>query len=284
MKTVNFIKAQFISLYLTYASIVAAFAIYKVFEHGYSHLWFGVMLTSFPISALIAFWMVRQKTARTGSKLSIIYGLGIIGLALVLFPVTGGPQELGLPHYLAILGFGFFLTYIYWYSNLGRTPSKYLEHGNRLPVFEAIDVHGKKVSSVIFNGKPALYLFFRGNWCPLCMAQVKEVVAAYQRLADQGVEVVLISPQPEMQTRKLAAKFEVPFHFLTDKGCKAARVLGINSPNGLPFGLQILGYDSDTVLPTVIAVNADGEIIFADQTDNYRVRPEPEVFLKIFNA
>jgi peroxiredoxin len=284
MKTVNFIKAQFISLYLTYASIVAVIALYTLYDQGYNHLWFGLLLTSVPISALIAYWMVRQKTARTGSRLPIIYGLGIVGLALVLFPVTGGPQELDLPHYLAIVGFGFFLVYIYWYSRLGRTLSRDLEIGNRLPVFEALDVYGETVSSKSFEGKPTLYLFFRGNWCPLCMAQVKEVAATYQRLIDLGVEVVLISPQPENETRKLAAKFNVPFHFLTDKGGKAAQALGIDAPNGLPFGLQVLGYDSDTVLPTVIAVDSGGDIIFADQTDNYRIRPEPEVFLAVFNA
>jgi hypothetical protein len=35
-------------------------------------------------------------------------------------------------------------------------------------------------------------------------------------------------------------------------------------------------------LPTIIMTNASGKIIFADLTDNYRIRPEPETFLEVF--
>ncbi len=44
-----------------------------------------------------------------------------------------------------------------------------------------------------------------------------------------------------------------------------------------------MGYDSDTVLPTVIITDEKGKIIFVDLTDNYRVRPEPETFLQIID-
>jgi len=43
-----------------------------------------------------------------------------------------------------------------------------------------------------------------------------------------------------------------------------------------------LGYDSDTVLPTAILTDQNGVILFTDQTDNYRVRPEPDTFLRVF--
>jgi len=49
------------------------------------------------------------------------------------------------------------------------------------------------------------------------------------------------------------------------------------------LGMEIFGYDQDTVMPTVIIVNAEGEILFADQTDNYRMRPEPDTFLRILD-
>jgi hypothetical protein len=53
---------------------------------------------------------------------------------------------------------------------------------------------------------------------------------------------------------------------------------------GLPFGMQLLGYDSDTVMPTVIITDDEGKIIFADLTDNYRVRPEPETFMRVLSG
>ena len=62
----------------------------------------------------------------------------------------------------------------------------------------------------------------------------------------------------------------------------AAKQLGIVHRWGTPMGLQMLGYESDTVLPTVILTDSRGIILFSDQTDNYRVRPEPEVFENLF--
>ena len=95
-----------------------------------------------------------------------------------------------------------------------------------------------------------------------------------------GIKVVLVSPQPDEQSRKLAAMHDVPFRFLVDQDNKLARSLEIAVSNGVPIGLPG-GYAPDTVLPTLIVTNAAGTIIFSDQTDNYRVRPEPDVFLAI---
>jgi len=226
--------------------------------------------------------MLFVKKARTKAKLPLQYALAVIGFFLTMIPVFGGPIEISIPHVGAIVGLVTFLLYIYWYSDLGRTKSEALTLGKAMPTFEAFDGDGKKVSTADYVGKPALYMFFRGNWCPLCVAQIKEVVADYQRLADAGIEVFLVSPQSEIETKKLAKKFSVAFHFLTDRDGEAAKKLGIFSPAGLPSGLQVLGYSSDTVLPTVIGVNAAGEIIFLDETDNYRVRPEPETFFAAF--
>ena len=76
----------------------------------------------------------------------------------------------------------------------------------------------------------------------------------------------------------------MPFHFLVDADHEASKRLGIFAKDGLPAGLQVLGYRSDTVWPTVIMTDADGTILFADLTDNYRVRPEPDAFLAVFEA
>ena len=45
----------------------------------------------------------------------------------------------------------------------------------------------------------------------------------------------------------------------------------------------MLGYDSETVLPTIIITNTNtkGHILWAHETDNYRIRPEPDTFLKV---
>ncbi|MBW2550119.1 MAG: hypothetical protein JRE73_04995 [Deltaproteobacteria bacterium] len=48
--------------------------------------------------------------------------------------------------------------------------------------------------------------------------------------------------------------------------------------------MDTLGYDSDSVLPTVVITDPSRRIIFVDLTDNYRVRPEPSTFLAALDA
>jgi hypothetical protein len=42
-----------------------------------------------------------------------------------------------------------------------------------------------------------------------------------------------------------------------------------------------LGYDSDTVMPTVIISDTGGRVLWTHETDNYRIRPEPDVYLAV---
>ncbi len=142
------------------------------------------------------------------------------------------------------------------------------------------DYRGQLHRSVDLLGNPAVLLFYRGNWCPLCMAQISEIAARYREFVDLGITVWLISPQPEDMSRVLAERYDVPFVFLVDKDNKLATELAIAQPNGVPAGVA-RDYPPDTVLPTLVVTGPSGTIVFSDQTDNYRVRPEPDVFLAI---
>jgi len=47
------------------------------------------------------------------------------------------------------------------------------------------------------------------------------------------------------------------------------------------MGMHLLGYDCDTVLPTVIITDKGGRVLWAHETDNYRIRPEPGIYLAV---
>jgi peroxiredoxin len=190
----------------------------------------------------------------------------------------------GWPSAVAVLGLLSTQYYARWYSRLDRERQADLEVGARLPHFEVVDLDGTPVRSDSFLGHPTAFLFIRGNWCPLCMAQVRELAADYRALAERGIEVALISPQPLDETRALAERFEVPFRYLTDPGAAAAASLGIRHDGGVPPGVAQLGYEADTVFPTVIVIDESGTVVFSDQTDDYRVRPEPALFIAALDA
>jgi len=104
----------------------------------------------------------------------------------------------------------------------------------------------------------------------------------YRQLSASGVKLWLISPQPPGHSARLSKRFDAPMDFFVDPGSAAAKALGIAHASGIPAGMQVLGYDSETVLPTVIITDREGKVVWKDETDNYRVRPEPETFLRVF--
>ena len=123
-----------------------------------------------------------------------------------------------------------------------------------------------------------MVMFYRGNWCPLCSVQVKELAAAYRGISALGAKVVLVSPQPATDSRAMAERFDAPMTFLVDGGNAAARALGIQHPGGAPVGVVD---DGETVLPTAVILDADGVVRFSDETGNYRFRPHPDLFLTV---
>ena len=227
------------------------------------------------------------RTARTSENLSFLYfipllSLFIAALGIVIFAIETRQYLLSTVAIMAALGGN--LLYVFWYSRFGREKNTLLEVGKALPEFSLKDASGNVVTSQEIGAQASLIMFYRGNWCPLCMAQIKEVAGQYRELESRGIKIYMVSPQSGGHTKDLAERFDVDMRFLIDEDSKVADKLQIIAENGLPMGLQALGYDSDTVMPTVIMTNEKGKIIFADLTDNYRVRPEPEDFLKVFDA
>ncbi len=183
----------------------------------------------------------------------------------------------------ALIAAAGFVLFVNWYSWFNRPVNRCIQRGERLPDFEATNRNGDSVSTAQFAGQPALLMFYRGNWCPICMAQIREIADGYRGLIERGVKVVLISPQPHDLTERVAQMYDVPFDFWIDEGAAAARKLGIVHTDGVPAGARAQ-YGRDTVLPTVIIVDADGKILYADQSDNFRIRPEPRRFVEVLAA
>ncbi len=272
-------KSVFVSLYLMAAAVITSIAGQSLWFTQDYLTWGGVLLVSAPFLGVITWLMVFRNVARTSPRFPTLIGLATAGALLASWGYVRGGSPLA--PLLAIVAWVGFMLYSYWYSSLKRQGNGQLTIGKSLPNFELTDVAGNKVSSSSFNDRPTIWIFYRGNWCPLCMAQIKELVAQYKELQAYGVRIALISPQPHGKTVALAKRFDAPFDFLTDEGNSAARALGIDHPGGLPMGMQVLGYDSDTVLPTVIISDTGGRILWAHETDNYRVRPEPENYLAV---
>lgn len=278
------IDAKYKSLFLWPATVVSLLLLVlsavQAMMGGHDRLaWLGAVVSSLPLPLLMV-WLWIRPVERTSENLPSLLLVLATGLMIAAWEEFIEGVDAGGAVAAAILNAGIMLAYVFWYSRFGRTESGQLAVGARLPNFTLQDADGNDVRSTDLAGAPLVLLFYRGNWCPLCMAQVREIVGRAAELHDMGINVALVSPQPGAHTKSLAGRHDVSFHFLVDTDNRLAEELGIGIDHGVPMGVGG-GYASRTVMPTVVVSNANGTIVFSDQTDNYRIRPEPDVFLAI---
>ena len=270
------LKSLFISGQITLAvgSVIVA-----VWLTAGGNLWAPALLL--PAVPLLVFlgWLFLGQPARTSANLPWVFWPTLAGTLLVLVLFVLG-HACGLMTTLAVLNLIGVHLYIRWYSRYEQR-APVVQLGEPLPPVSFTNLDGNVITPNSFAGQPVVLLFFRGNWCPLCMAQIREVAAEYQSLQEKGVRVALVSPQSHKQSAELAKQFSVQFDYLRDDDNQAAKVLGIIDAGGTPAGLEALGYDRDTVMPTVLILDGEGRLIYQHLTDNYRIRPEPSLFIQV---
>ncbi len=279
------LRSIFIAIYPIFLVVATAWSGTRLIEGTADALgWWGVLMTTAPFLLLLLRAFIVTDMARTSRRLPTIQGLAIVGLFLAFFAFSISGRAVALELLLAAAGLAAFTLYNFWYSELQAPDNQALEPGQPLPEFSLRTVDGEAVPSTELATGPSFILFYRGNWCPFCMAQIKELVASYAEIESRGVKVVLVSSQPQKKTAMLTGRFSVNFRFLMDPGGAAARALGICVKGGLPMGLGMMGYEADTVMPTIILVGSDGRIVKTVISDNYRVRPEPDTLIGMLEA
>ncbi len=242
--------------------------------------WSGAGLASLPFVFLWIRAHQGGKGAPGGIASALLRTVAMTGLLLSAWAASSEPGAAAIVALAALVALGY-VVFDLWYSRFGRGANPQLQPGQELPVVSARDLGGKTVSTADLAGTPTLLMFYRGNWCPFCTAQVEQLARRYRELNERGVRLVFVSPQPADLARRVAESLDVAIEFWVDSDCAAARGLGLIQEDGVPVGLR-RRYGRDTVLPTTILLDADARVIYSDETDNYRVRPRPETFLDAF--
>ena len=276
----NRTKAVFIFFAFWYWVALLGITLYLFYSLGVEFATIGMAIVSvFPIGFFLSLNIINKP--RTSPNQVLLTLLILIGLLWTFL----GYRDLG-PILLTIYGFNFiiWLLYVHWYSRLDVHESSVLVLGNTLPELVFTTYPNKPFYASSLLGKKVVYIFYRGNWCPVDMAQIREISRQYSDLEERGAEVLLISPQPYKESEQLAEKSGINFRFVTDDKNKMAGLLEIENKDGVPFGIGMKKYAVDTVFPTVVITNELGKIIYLDQTTNYRVRPEPDTIISAIGA
>lgn len=276
-------KALFISAYVSFLCLTLLFILWQWGNGAPFLAWLGLFLSILPGVLYLSVLYLFKNIARTGVHMQTGTWFVLLANLFTLIQAKDVSPFVNTTSILAFMASLGWLGYVYWGTNLSnRTPAT-IQIGQKMPDLFMKDHTGRSCALSNFLNAPAIFVFYRGNWCPFCVAQVKELAKSYQMIREKGAHLVFVSPQNEKHTARLAASLKIPAVFLVDENLAAAKKLGILHQNGTPTGLEVLGYTTDNVLPTVVVTDKQGIVRFLHETDNYRIRPEPETYLEMLN-
>ena len=170
-----------------------------------------------------------------------------------------------------------------------------LQVGAHAPSFELPDQDGTMVSSTSLLSRGRLVIcFFRGRWCPFCVAQLEAMNSVLQRIQKAEASLVAISPQTTKQSFFMRDQHQLRFPLLSDSGNRVARDFGLvytvpqeqKAVYSRTFvNLTFLNGDSswELPLPATYILERNGKVAYASANPDYSQRPEPGELVRLLD-
>ena len=168
--------------------------------------------------------------------------------------------------------------------------------GAPAPDFELPDVNKQPVRSRDLLARGRLVVaFYRGRWCPYCVAELEALRDIAPGITGRGAALVAISPQTVQQSSFTADQHELRFPVLSDAGNRVARQFGVAAslPASLRehyrrvfVNLQHCNGDQswELPLPAVFILERDGRVLWSWADADFRRRAEPAAILKALSS
>ncbi|MDB5253076.1 MAG: AhpC/TSA family protein [Flaviaesturariibacter sp.] len=157
---------------------------------------------------------------------------------------------------------------------------------SRAPEFKGKDQNGADVSLKELRKKgPVVVVFYRGNWCPYCNKELKNLQDSLQLLIDRKAQVVAITPETTEGIGKTIEKTGATFPILYDADAKIARAYQVaytldektaKRYQSFDIDLQKINNQKGTPVlpvPAVYIINRDGAVTYRYFESDYKKRP-----------
>ncbi|ASW03365.1 peroxiredoxin-like family protein [Paraburkholderia aromaticivorans] len=162
-----------------------------------------------------------------------------------------------------------------------------IKAGDRAPHFNLKDQDGNDVSSAALLVKgPLVVTFYRGVWCPYCNIELQAMNEVLPQIQAYGANVVAISPQTPVNSRKSVRTSELGFPVLSDVKGQTGADFGLrfalpdylielykNLKNDLP------AFNNDPSwtlpMPARYVIGQDGIVLYSEVNPDYTRRPDP---------
>ncbi|MEB3178664.1 MAG: peroxiredoxin [Nostocaceae cyanobacterium] len=123
--------------------------------------------------------------------------------------------------------------------------------GDTAPDFTLPDQNGTTVSLKDFHGKAVVLYFYPKDDTPGCTAESCAFRDQYEVFKSAGAEVIGVSGDTPESHKSFAAKYQLPFTLLSDKGDKVRKLYGATAAFGLFPGRVTYVIDKEGVVKYV---------------------------------
>jgi peroxiredoxin len=171
-----------------------------------------------------------------------------------------------------------------------------LKSGTIAPEFTATDNSGKTLDlkALLKSHKAVVLFFYRGQWCPYCNKQIKQLQDSLQLLTDKGAYVIGVTPETGENINKTIDKTHASFSIIQDKGYQIMKAYDVNYTVNDALYSKLKGYgvdleknngNKDHVLPVpaTYVIDRSGKISFVQFDKDYTRRASVSSILNALN-
>ena len=145
--------------------------------------------------------------------------------------------------------------------------------GDAIVDFVATDDQGRQFALASLRGRPFLLKFFRGHWCPYCVAELRRWEELRPDLASRRIEVVTVCADTAEQIRQGRAKHGLCAVMIPDADLAITDRYNLRNPKNFA---PKKGLIVPLPIPTTILVDATGTVRWIDQASDYMRRSDPD--------
>jgi peroxiredoxin len=177
------------------------------------------------------------------------------------------------------------VTLILAQLTLAQNAPKGLNVNDKAPDFTATDQSGKKFNlRNELKNKTVVVVFYRGQWCPYCNKQLKQLEDSLSFIKDKGATLIAVTPEKPENISKTISKTKASYPVLFDEGLKIMKAFDVAFAvdssminNYKKYGIDFTDANgkingANLPVPAVYIINQQGVIIYRHFDPDYKQR------------
>lgn len=168
---------------------------------------------------------------------------------------------------------------------------KGLEVGDSAPDFVLPNALGHLISlSNCLKSGPVVLKFYRGEWCPICNIDLREIQKHVNQFNKLNTKIIAISPQKPNDALTITQKNDLEFEVLSDSNQKVIMAYNLQFDPGNDYhqkrDLSVLNGDGSVTLPVpaTFLIDENFKIIASHVEANYTERMSPVALIEILKT